>query len=256
MGKKKDPGKRGVAGFVIGFFVVILAVGGGFFIVDYQKNAARYKQAIAISEFGPRKGVPKTIGDLERAIKVYQKQIDMYVRDAAQLGVYWKILGTRLSEKGMHIEAINAFQNAMRYNTDEAVLYYLTGVSEGRAAKGAASFAGGSEEVESYLELAESAYIHAIELDEQYTLALYGLAVLYAFELERPLDGMARIQRYMELRSGDVDAMFVLARCYYMAGQYQRAIDTYEQIMTTSRDKGRRDEAAANIRTVREVWNG
>jgi tetratricopeptide (TPR) repeat protein len=256
MKRKRDPFKRGKAGVVIGAFVFLIMAGGIAFIFYYQKNKERIDQAIAISAYGPRKGVPREIEDLERAIKVYEKQLDRYVKDAAQTGVYWKILGTRFAEKGMHIEAIKAFQNAMRYNTEEAVLYYLTGVSAGRAGKFALEFEHSGGEAAHYYQLSEEAYIRAIDLDEGYTLALYGLAVLYAFELNRPLDAIPRIERYMELRSGDIDAMFILARCYYMSGQYRRALDQYDMIISTTKDSRKRAEAEENIRAVREVYNG
>jgi tetratricopeptide (TPR) repeat protein len=251
-----DPFKRGKAGVVIGAFVFLIMAGGIAFIFYYQKNKERVDQAMAISAYGPRKGVPREIEDLQRAIKVYEKQLDRHVRDAAQTGVYWKILGTRFSEKGMHIEALDAFQNAMRYNTEEAVLYYLTGVSAGRAGKFALEFDRDANEAAHYYQLSEEAYIRAIDLDEGYSLALYGLAVLYAFELNRPLDAIPRIERYMELRSGDIDAMFVLARCYYMSGQYQRALDQYDMIISTTKDARRQAEAEENKRVVREVYNG
>jgi tetratricopeptide (TPR) repeat protein len=254
--RKGDPFKRGKAGIVIGVGVFLLLAGGFAFLFYYQKNKERVDQAIAIAAYGPRKGVPREIEDLERAIKVYEKQLDRYVKDAAQTGVYWKILGTRFSEKGMHIEAINAFRQAMRYNTEEAVLYYLTGVSAGRAGKFALDFERDANEAEHYYQLSEEAYLRAIDLDDRYTLALYGLAVLYAFELNRPLDAIPRIERYMELRSGDVDAMFILARCYYMSGQYRRALDQYDMIISTTKDARRRSEAEENRRIVQEVYNG
>lgn len=254
--KNRDPFKRGKAGVVIGVFVFFIIAGGIAFLLYYQKNKERVDQAIAISAYGPRKGVPREIEDLQRAIKVYEKQLDRYVRDAAQTGTYWKILGTRFAEKGMHIEAINAFREAMRYNTEEAVLYYLTGVSAGRAGKLALEYERDGGAAEHYYDLSEEAYIRAIALDEGYSLALYGLAVLYAFELNRPLDAIPRIERYMELRSGDVDAMFILARCYYMSGQYRRSLDQYDMIIGTTKDPRRRSEAEQNKRVVQEVFNG
>jgi tetratricopeptide (TPR) repeat protein len=254
--RKRDPAKRGKAGFVIGIIVFVLVAGGITFLIYYQKNKERVDQAIAISEFGPRKGVPREIEDLERAIRAYEKQLEMYVRDAAQTGTYWKILGTRLSEKGMHVEALKAFQQAMQYNTEEAVLYYLSGVSAGYAGKYALDFEQNAGEAARYFDLSEEAYIRAIQLDERYTLALYGLAVLYAYELNRPLDAIPRIERYMELRSGDANAMFILARCYYMSGQYRRALDQYDMIISTTKDPKRRSEAEANRRAVMEVYNG
>jgi tetratricopeptide (TPR) repeat protein len=254
--RNRDPFKRGKAGIVIGAFVFLIVAGGLVFLFYYQKNKERIDQAIAISAYGPRKGVPREIEDLERAIRIYEKQLDRHVKDAAQTGVYWKILGTRFSEKGMHIEALTAFREAMRYNTEEAVLYYLTGVSAGRAGKFALEFDRNGGEAAHYYQLSEEAYLRAIALDEGYSLALYGLAVLYTFELNRPLDAIPRIERYMELRSGDIDAMFILARCYYMSGQYRRALDQYDMIIATTKDVRRRNEAEENRRAVQEMYNG
>jgi tetratricopeptide (TPR) repeat protein len=236
--------------------VFLVVAGSLVFLFYYQKNKERIDQAIAISAYGPRKGVPKEIEDLERAIRVYEKQLDRHVKDAAQTGVYWKILGTRFSEKGMHIEALKAFREAMRYNAEEAVLYYLTGVSAGRAGKFVLEFDRNDREAAHYYQLSEEAYLRAIALDEGYSLALYGLAVLYTFELNRPLDAIPCIERYMKLRSGDVDAMFILARCYYMSGQYRRALDQYDVIIATTKDARWRNEAEENRRAVQEMYNG
>jgi hypothetical protein len=59
----------------------------------------------------------------------------------------------------------------------------------------------------------------------------------------------------MELRSGDTNAMLILARCYYMSGQYRRALDQYDMIINTAKDPKRRSEAEANRRAVLEVYN-
>jgi tetratricopeptide (TPR) repeat protein len=248
--RQNDPGKRRV---VLGttIFITVIIVGALCFlgIVEYQKDSERNALAREIAEFGPRKGVPKTIADLQRAIKAYEKQMDIHIRDAKQLGTYWKILGTRFRDKGMHMEALAAYQHAMEYNTDEAVLYYLTGVEAGLAGKAAVT----KGEVDRFFDIAERAYVHAIELDETYNQALYGLGVLYCYQLDRPADAVPRIRRYMELRSGDVDAMFVLARAYYMLGDFSRANEQYDEIINSSKDRSKRDEAMENKAYIRDL---
>jgi tetratricopeptide (TPR) repeat protein len=231
----------------IGIGVIALIAAGVLIFTGYQRNRQRDTLAGQIAGLNPRNGPPETIEGLRTAIRAYEAKIELHVKDAAQTGVYWKILAYRLQSRGLHGEALVALEHAISYNPQDAALHYLTGVSAGVMAKSSLNFEGAPENTarENYYVLAEDAYLRAISLDSGYVLPLYGLGVLYAFELERPRDAIPYLLRRLEI-GPDVDAMFVLARSYYMLGSYQDAVTVYERIIGFTQDAEKRNEAQIN----------
>ncbi|MDR3167781.1 MAG: tetratricopeptide repeat protein [Treponema sp.] len=232
--------------------IVLFALGG--FIV-YQRNKGRNTLAVRIAELG-NGGTPESIEGLRSAITVYEAQIDQHVKDAAQAGVYWKILATRLQDRGLHNEALNALERSIYYTPEDPAACYLTGVSAAIVAKSSLNFSGENTAKDTYFALAESAYLRAIELDEAYARPRYGLSVLYLFELNRPEEAVPHLLRYLEIETRDVDAMFLLARAYYMTGRYEEALSLYDRIITLTRDEVKRAEAGKNKETVLGILYG
>jgi len=240
----------------VGAAVVILC---GFYLVFHFTRAAEVKKfAEHISDFGPRKGVPRTIEDLEKAISSYEKLQEQHVKDAAQTATYWKILGTRFQDKGMWLEAVNSFRHAIDYTPDDEVLHYLTAVNAAQYAKSAYDYDEGrggiGENSRRYFNLAEDAYKRAIELEPNYSLARYGLSVLYIYELNRPDDAVPQLLQYMEGRSGDADAMFMLARALYSTGKYREAVEWYDRGIAATKDEAKKAQAQANKNFIMENY--
>jgi tetratricopeptide (TPR) repeat protein len=232
---------------LIGMGVIVLIAGAILVFTGYQRNKRRDALARDIAALNPRNGPPETIEGLRTAIRAYEAKIELHVKDAAQTGIYWKILAYRLQDRGLHGEALEALEHAISYNPLDSALHYLTGVSAGAMAKSSLNFEGSAENMtrENYYALAENGYLRAISLDERYVAPLYGLGVLYAFELERPREAIPYLLRSLEI-SPEVDAMFVLARAYYMIGSYQEAVAMYERIIDFTGDPEKREEAQIN----------
>jgi tetratricopeptide (TPR) repeat protein len=232
--------------------IALLLIAGlilGIYLVERQKS--RHELARRIAELSPRGGIPTTLEGLRQAIAIYEEAVEEHVRDAAQTGTYWKILAVRLADRGMHRDALDALERAIRYNGEDPTMFYLTGVSAAMVAKNALGFSrqdlGGIQaEQEYYFAMAERAYLRALELDPDYAKPLYGLGILYTFELERPADAVAPLERYLELMSRDLDAMFALARAYYMIDDYEKALDLYDRIVVSTKDTARQSEARNN----------
>jgi tetratricopeptide (TPR) repeat protein len=249
MKKKKLPFKAGLA-----FFFVFALIAGGIVIISYyEKNNERLKLAREVADYGPRRGVPREIDDLKRAIAAYEKLQEQHIKDAAQTGVYWKILSSRFQSKQMYFEAIDALENAIRIAPADETLHYLLGLNAAYAAKSAHDYrgnAGGGGVTRHYFDLAEAAYLRAIELEPTYGQARFALAVLYIYELNRPEDGIEQLVSYMETRSGDADAMFMMARAFYMQGRLREAVDWYDKGIPLSNDKDKKAEAEENRRYI------
>jgi tetratricopeptide (TPR) repeat protein len=222
----------------------------------YQSDKRRTNKELArrITELSPKGGTPETIEGLRQAIALYEDQIERNVREGAQTGAYWKILSFRLSDKGLHNEALNALERAVYYNPEDPALYNLTGASAGIVAKSVVGFSASAEkDREHYYKLSENSYKRALELDVTYAKPMYGLSVLYVFELNRPAEAIPYLERYMSMNISDVQAMFVLARAYAVTGSYSQAIEMYERIITRSKNKGIQAEASNNIDIVQRL---
>jgi tetratricopeptide (TPR) repeat protein len=235
---------------VLGLLVLLII--GFLVLVVYRYEAGKTHRDLAkrIAELSPRGGPPETIDGLRAAIAAYEDQIELNVKEGAQTGVYWKILATRLADRSMHRDALEALEKAIYYNAEDPTPFYLTGLSAAIVAKSSLDFPGGSgppaAEKEKYFALAESAYLRAIELDPAYAKPRYGLGILYIFELDRPADAIPHLTRYLELMSSDVDAMFALARAYYVTENYDGAIELYDRILSKTKDRNRKAEAQNN----------
>jgi len=226
--------------------LLVLFIAGAVVYFIYTRTTTRPSRELAkrMAELSPRGGPPETIDGLRQAIALYEDQIERHVREGAQTGVYWKILATRLSDRNMHNDAINALERAVYFNTEDPAIYYLTGLSAGSVAKSIVGFSDNSEkERDHYYKLAENSYLRAIELDITYTKPMYGLAVLYAFELNKPEEAILQLERYMQIIPSDISAMFVLARAYFMKEDFNKASEIYGKIADRTKDKKVKEEA-------------
>ncbi|MDR0322386.1 MAG: tetratricopeptide repeat protein [Treponema sp.] len=235
--------------------ILILAAVGLLIYFLYERGSTRTNRELAkrMIELSPRGGPPEGIDGLRRAIALYEDQIERNVREGAQTGVYWKILGTRLADKGQHRDALEAFERAIYYNSEDPFLYYYTGVSAAVVAKEIVGFSANAEaEKARFYKLSENSYLRALELDITYTRPMYGLGILYVFELDRPQDAVVQLERYMQIITSDYAAMFVLARAYYDLKDFSRATEIYDRIAERAKDKNIKEEALRNKDIIQE----
>ncbi|MDR0291043.1 MAG: tetratricopeptide repeat protein [Treponema sp.] len=241
----------------IGIFVVVVLI----IIVAgvYKHETGKGNRALAkrIAELSPRGGPPETIEGLRSAIALYQAQIERNVNEGAQTGVYWKILGIRLADRGMHRDALDAFERAIYFNSEDATLFHLTGESAMIVAASSLAFSPNSDaDRERFLNIAEGAFRRAIQLDVTYSKPLYGLGYLYTFEMSREAEAIPYLERYLQLLPNDIKGMFVLARAYFVTKAYDDAVNLYDRIIARSKDPRVRAEAENNKDTIRNLIYG
>jgi tetratricopeptide (TPR) repeat protein len=242
---------------VFGIFVLLVIGVLLYAVFNYAQNKTRTDLAKRIAELSPRRGPPETIDGLKQAIALYEKQIEQHVKDAAQTGVYWKILAIRLADKEMYRDALDAFEQAIRFIPDDPTLFFLVGDSASAVAASIIGFSSNAgTEKEHYTQLAESAFLKAIQLDSTYSRPRLGLGILYVFDLDRAADAVPHLERYLELVSNDVKGMFVLARAYFMIENYDRAVELYDRIIARTKDPNIRKEAQNNKDAVRDLMYG
>jgi len=240
---------------IIGLFVIVTF--GALIVMVYHFEMEKGHRDLAKRIVGlssKKGGPPESIDDLKKAIALYERQIDLNIKTGAQTGAYWKILAIRLADKGMHRDALDAFERALYYKADDPTIFYLTGESASIAAASTLDFNSNSAvERERLLNLAESAYLRAIDLDPTYAKPKLGLGILYTFDMDRPADAVPHLDRYLQINSRDVSGMFVLARAYFMTGENERAVDLYNRIISRSKDPKVKAEAQNNIGMIRDL---
>jgi len=195
---------------------------------------------------------PSTIDELKQAIKKFERRAEDLIATNEQLGVWYKILATRYLDEQMYAEALDALQNAIHYYPANQNLFYYVGVSAGYLANASLDFraTGSNSERERYLLLAESGYLRAIELEPRFARALYGLGVLYTFEMNQPAKAIPLLEELLTIEKKHTDGMMVLARAYYMVYDFDSALAMYDKIISTSTSKDRVVEAEKNKRVV------
>jgi tetratricopeptide (TPR) repeat protein len=232
---------------VLGIFVILVFGWLVTYIYRYESKKSNRELTKRIVELSSKGGPPETIDGLRQAIALYEDQIERNVREGAQTGVYWKILAIRLADKKMYNDALDALERAIYFNSEDAVLYYLTGVNAANVAKSKVGFSANAErERDFYYVLSENSYLRTLELDITYTKAMYGLAVLYVFELNRPQEAIVHLERYLQIQQSDISAMFVLARAHFMLENYTQAVEVYDKIISRTKDKNVKEEAQNN----------
>lgn len=195
---------------------------------------------------------PTTIDQLREAIKKYQDRVADVQLAQAQVGIWYKMLGTRYLDNKMYGEALQAFQKAISFYPDNQNLFYWVGVSAGYMAASALDYdaTGSTEKKYNYLKLAESAYLRAIEIDPRYVRALYGVAVIYLAYLDEPEKAIGHLEAALEIEKRNTDAMFRLAEAYYRTYEFDKAVAQYDRIISLTKDEKRKSLAEQNKKTV------
>ena len=202
---------------------------------------------------------PTTKEELEEAIQKYDARAQDLALTEGQVGIWYKILGTRYLDQQMYGKALDCFRRALSYYPGNANLYYYVGTCAGHMAHASLDFdAEGSLSANAvkkmnYLRLAESSYLQALSIDPNYYRALYGIGVLYVFELEENEKAIPYLERFLQTQKNDTSAMFVLARAYYSCYRFDEAITLYDRIIELKPNDEKVSEAQANKRTVLEA---
>ncbi|HPX26845.1 MAG TPA: hypothetical protein PLG87_08565 [Treponemataceae bacterium] len=195
---------------------------------------------------------PTTIDELKTAISKYENRVEDIMLAQQSVGIWYKILATRYIDKQMYGEALSVLQKAIMYYPVNQNLYYYVGVCAGYMAKAELDFSatGNTSKKQNYLRLSESGYLRAIELEPTYARSLYGLAVLYVFDLDESNKAIPLLEKLLTIEKRHVDAMFVLARAYYVDYQFEKAVNMYDLILSTTGDSQKIADAQLNKKIV------
>lgn len=182
---------------------------------------------------------PTTIEELEAAIEKYQERVSDIQLAQSQIGIWYKILGTRYLDQAMYGEALKCFQQALQYYPNNQNLYYYVGVCAGYMSHTALDFdgVGASEKKYNYLKLAEEAYLRALEIEDRYVRAMYGLSIIYVFELNESEKAIPYLEKLLTIDTKHLDAMTVLAKAYAESYEFDKAVAMYDKIIQTTKSE-------------------
>ena len=193
--------------------------------------------------------------EIKEAIQKYEDRIaDIQLADA-QIGIWYKMLAVRYLNAKMYGEALKNFQIALNYYPDNQNLYYYVGICAGYMSHAALDFAATGNNVDkaNYLKLAENAYLQAVNIEPRYARALYALGVLYVMELDECEKAIPYLETLLDIEKRNYDGMFVLARAYYVTGEYDKAASLYDRIVENTKDQKKKEEAQANKKIVMDA---
>ena len=188
---------------------------------------------------------PQSIEEYQDAIKKYEERVADIQLAQSQIGIWYKMLGTRYIEKKMYGEALKCFQSALEYYPDNQNLYYYVGLCAAYMSHAALDYdaTGSAEKKANYLKLSEEAYLRAISIEPRYTRALYAISCLYDFELGKPESAIPNLEKLLTIETKNMDAMVLLARCYFETYEFDKAISMYDRIIETTNSKEKRELA-------------
>ncbi len=148
------------------------------------------------------------IRELKGKIRSIDQHAEKLISQVRDKGTFYRLLGLKYMDYSMWGEALEAFDEAAAIYPDHAALQYNRALC---AAQYALSMIRTEDKIK-YFGMAESGYRRAIAIDDRYTSALYGLAVLLVFELNRPLEAADYLDRYLAIERSAIPARFLRAR--------------------------------------------
>jgi tetratricopeptide (TPR) repeat protein len=191
------------------------------------------------------------IEDLKQAIANLKQRQEGTSEPTQNTEGYLDVLIVKYVNEQMYNEALTNLHRAIEITPENPILFELAGSCAAHMAK--AMVASDQQAMrrtlygDSY-----SYYMRAIELDPGYVDALKGLAVLLIFELDRAPEAEQYLLRILEKEKKNTEAMALLGRVYYQEQRWEDALAQYEQIEAITTNQVMKDEAAKNIRTIKE----
>lgn len=223
------------------------------FLAACARDREAYLEPLKRMEPGEGKNVSdRQIAELKAAIRRYQAEVDRKVRATQQLGIYYRMLAVRYIDLQMYQPAYEALEQARAIYPENAVLYYYSAICAARLGQAQSEAARRAE----WLQRSERLYRRAIALDPDYPSALYGLAVLYVFELDRTQEATGLLEHLLEKQKNNTDALFLLGNVYYRQGRPEKALELYNQLLHLELPADKRQEAQANKRRIEEELHG
>ena len=203
-------------------------------------------------EFTSGKVPEERIDNLKKGIYYYEAEVERTVKASEQIGIYYRMLALEYISLEMYNEALKNIENAIEYFPTSSLIYYYGAISAAQMGKAVTD----ESKSRDYNLKAEQYYLRALRIDPGYREALYGLSVLYIFELEKPFDAEPLLERLIAGGSKNFNAMFLLARVKLLKGETDAAEELYSTIEEKAPDDESRQKAKENRMLIVGGYSG
>ncbi|MBN1413153.1 MAG: tetratricopeptide repeat protein [Spirochaetales bacterium] len=171
-------------------------------------------------------------------------------------GVYYNAVGLSLIDRGIYKKAYDYLLKALDIFPASGSLFYQMAVCTAYIGKSYIKTDKNDKQGDRWIGMAENYYKKAIQLNPSHLDAQYGLGILYMFELNRPEEAIKYFLPIRESQSQNTDVRFALGQAYYMLGQYDNAIQMYDEILAVTRIRERIKRAEENKKQVENAKIG
>jgi tetratricopeptide (TPR) repeat protein len=193
------------------------------------------------------------VTELSQKIVEIEDRLEQTIQDVRDVGVYYRLLGIEYMDDMMFGPALDNFQSALEIYPRNKVLSYYAGLCSANLGVAHGNLSRRNE----LFERAERHYRYAVSLDGNYVEALYGLSILYVFEMDRPMEALSYVERILMKEPSNIQALFLLARLRVLEGEYEGAVEIYDEIAETAKDPEMVQAAEDNKEGVLgEVYEG
>ncbi|MBI9097008.1 MAG: hypothetical protein JEY91_00955 [Spirochaetaceae bacterium] len=188
----------------------------------------------------------KNYNTLRKDIEKYRKILDEKIDAAEKLGTYYKLIGLKYLDYSMYALALEAFEEALAIYPENPNVLYNAGLASARLSKTEVS-EGRSREL---LIQAERYYKASLSVNDRFSSPMYGLAILYVYELDQPELAIPLMEVYNTIQKSSMNGRFLLAAAYYASGNEGEAVDIYDEIINTSESDTEIESARANRNAI------
>lgn len=183
------------------------------------------------------------IAELRADIERYEEDVAEVVQGYGKIASFHKLLAQELLQREMYGPALESVEAAMHLQPENAILFYFGGIAAARSAR--AHMLDGEET--SYHQQAEALFRESLALRPDYKDALFAMAVLLAFDLNRADEALEFSSKLSELETGDPDVKFLHANILVRNGEISRAIEVYELLAESAPSSDQRRRARENL---------
>jgi tetratricopeptide (TPR) repeat protein len=183
---------------------------------------------------------------LKKDIEKYSRILDEKIDAAEKLGTYHKLIGLKYLDYSMYGLALEAFEEALAIYPENPNVLYNAGLTSARLSKTEAS------EIDSrtLMDKAVRYYKASLSVNNRFSSPMYGLAILYVYELDQPELAIPLMEAYNKIQKSSMNGRFLLAAAYYASGNEGEAVDVYNTIIDISENDVEIESARENRNAI------
>ncbi len=185
---------------------------------------------------------PARLEEAQTNVAEHKSVIDKLMLETAWNGDALRYLGDEYFRRDMFAPALTAYAQALQIIPTSFSLWYRSGLAHAQLA----TLELDPDARKARSMMAARAYEKALSFEPDHGSSLYGLGILYVFELGEPAKALVPLDRLLEKETQNTRAYFVRARARFEVGDIEGAIRDYDAIIQYSKDSAEKEKARRN----------